>query len=91
MNDLQLAKSNDIDKNKVLNYIVQAPSDAAWRKIYGSAFKHCYNDVNEKFNEILTTFESPPMNIGRDQCNVKFMTLLTCIQFKVFTVTITIY
>lgn len=89
MNDLKLVRSNDIDKNEVLNYIVQAPNDATWKQMYGSAFEQCYNDVNARFSEIVTIFEFPPLNIRRDQCNVKFMILLTCIQFKVFTVTIT--
>ena len=87
MNDLQLAKSNDIE---VLNYIVETPSDAAWKEIYRIAFEQCYNDVNARFNEILTEFKNPTMKSRRDQCNVKFMKILTCIHFKVFTVTITL-
>lgn len=43
-----------------------------------------FNDVNAKFNGIVTQFENPPMKIHRDQCNIKFITLLTCIKYKVF-------
>ncbi|CAO1350461.1 unnamed protein product [Diamesa serratosioi] len=88
MNDMQLAKFNDIDKNEVLNYIVEAPNDAAWKQIYGNAFEQCYNDINVRFSEVVTLFEFPPFNIRRDQCNVKFMALLMCIKHKVLSVTI---
>lgn len=82
MKELKLTKDNDIDKNAMLQYADLQIKDASWKLVFKSAIEECYNEIKTKKDEIIMELEKAPFNIKRDQCNVTYMTMITCIHLE---------
>ncbi|KAG5677977.1 hypothetical protein PVAND_007689 [Polypedilum vanderplanki] len=78
LNESKLIKDNDFDKDGVIKYIDTAIEDDRWKQIFKTSFQDCYKEVSDKFADIQKRYEDAPLNIKKDQCNVKFMAVKTC-------------
>jgi hypothetical protein len=86
LNESKLIKDNDFDRDGVTKYIDAAFDDDKWKQIFKSAFQSCFKEVTEKLADIQKRYEDAPLNIKRDQCNVKFMAVKTCTVLESFKV-----
>ncbi|CAO1368700.1 unnamed protein product [Diamesa serratosioi] len=85
MNDLGLIKNGNIDEDAALSYIDKAVDKDEWKTVYNVAVEVCLREMDKDLSEIVTKFEAAPFNITSDQCNVKYMSLVTCINLQGFT------
>lgn len=86
MKGSKLIKNNDIDKEAAMKFVDLSVTDSAWNSIYKLATEECLKEVDETFPEIQKKLEKAPFNIKKDQCNVKYMELVSCIESQVFMV-----
>jgi hypothetical protein len=86
LDESKLIKDNDFDKDGVTKYIDAAFEDDKWRQIFKSSFQQCYKEVSDKLADIQKRYEDAPLNIKKDQCNVKFMAVKTCTILESFKV-----
>lgn len=86
--DLKLIKDDDINKQAALNFIESNTKDPIWKPVYKSSLEICFKEINEKMPDILKELQAEPFNIKRNQCNVKYMSIVTCIHLEGFIVNI---
>lgn len=60
--------------------------EAEWKPILKSVIPDCNKKVNAKFSEVQKKMEAAPYNIKKDQCNVKFGSIIACIEMESFQV-----
>lgn len=88
MNDLGLIKNGSIDEDAVSSYIDKTIDNDEWKSIYKVAVEVCLNEIDKDLSEIVKKFENAPYNISSEQCNVKYMSLVTCINLEGFSVSL---
>ena len=86
MNDLGLIKNGSIDKDAALSYVNKTVDNDEWKSVYKVAVEVCSKEIDKNYSEIVKKFEVAPFNISSDQCNVKYMSLVTCINLEGFSV-----
>lgn len=86
MNDLGLIKNGSIDEDAVSSYVDKTIDNDEWNSIYKVAVEVCLNEIDKDLSEIVKKFENAPYNISSEQCNVKYMSLVTCINLEGFSV-----
>lgn len=75
------------DKDAVMKHIQSAVKEAHWKPVMKTAAELCIKEVTEKKDVIIEDMAVEPFSIKKDQCNVIFMSLATCIRiesYKVF-------
>ncbi|CRL06746.1 CLUMA_CG019786, isoform A [Clunio marinus] len=82
--EYNIAKDEGIDKEALLKTIEEKVLEPIWKPIIKAAAEECYEDIMEERDEIVKELEMRPFNIGSDECNVIYMSLLTCIQLEAF-------
>ena len=60
--------------------------EAYWKAPMKSAVEECHKDLMSEKDKIISELEKAPFNIKKDQCNVLFMSMVTCIHLSGFTV-----
>lgn len=85
-NEMKLVKNNAIDKDATLKYLDENTKEASWKPIMKSSFDECLTEITEKSAEIVKELEQTPFNIKKDQCNVIYMAMITCIHLESFVV-----
>jgi hypothetical protein len=85
---MKLSKNNAIDKEAMQKQVATATKDAFWKPVLRDVVEKCYNDVTAKKDRIVAEMEKSPYNVRRDQCNVLFMAMITCVQLQSFAVNI---
>lgn len=86
MNDLGLMKNGSIDKDAALSYVDKNLDNDEWKSVYKVAVEVCLKEIDKDLSEIIKKFEDAPFYIKSDQCNVKSMSLITCINLEGFSV-----
>lgn len=71
-----------------MSFIESNTKDPIWKPIYKSSLEICFKEINEKMPDILKELEVEPFNINKNQCNVKYMSIVTCIHLEGFIVNI---
>ena len=84
MNVTKLIKGNGIDKEATMKFVDLSITDETWKPVYKMATEYCLKESDDTFSEILKTFETP--NIKKDQCNMNYIELASCIESQVFMV-----
>lgn len=75
-----------IDKDALMKHLDDSMKDAAWKTVMKGAGEECYKEISTKKDEIVNELEKAPFNIKKDQCNVQFMSMVTCIHLEGFVV-----
>lgn len=88
MNDLDLIKNDNIDEDAVLSYVDKTVDNDEWKSVYKVAVGVCLKEIVRDSAEIVKKFQNAPFNITSDQCNVKYMSLMTCIRLEGFSVSL---
>lgn len=88
--EMKLIKDNSVDKDAMLKYLDTQIKDASWKPVMKESTEECFKDIVEKKDEIAKELEKAPFNIKKDQCNVIFMSMVTCIHLEGFEVRIRI-
>lgn len=88
--EMKLIKDNSVDKDAMLKYLDTQIKDASWKPVMKESTEECFKDLVEKKDEIAKELEKAPFNIKKDQCNVIFMSMVTCIHLEGFEVRIRI-
>lgn len=86
MRGSKLVKDNDTDKEATMKFVDLSVTDETWKAIYKMATEECFKELDETFPEIQKKLEKAPFYIKRDQCNAKYMELVSCIESQVFMV-----
>lgn len=71
-----------------MSFIESNTKDSIWKPVYKSSLEICFKEINEKMPDILKELEAEPFNIKKYQCNVKYMSIVTCIHLEAFIVNI---
>lgn len=87
--DLGLTSENDINEGAALEYFNSHTQDATWNPVLKTSVEECINKVNTKFSELSNVFGASPFNLKNDECNVKYMSIVTCIELNIYTVRLT--
>ena len=53
---------------------------------YKTAAKKCNEKISSKVQNILMKYEAAPFHLQKSECNVKFMAMMTCMEFETFQV-----
>lgn len=61
--------------------------DPEWKPVFESAVKECHKKVNAKLSDLLKKMEAIPFNVKKEECNVKYESMITCFMVETFTVT----
>lgn len=83
---MKLVKDNNVDKDAMLKHLETSVKEAVWKPIMKAAAEECMKEVAAKKDEIVKELEKAPFNIKADQCNVIFMSMVTCIHLEAFEV-----
>ena len=86
MKGTNLVKDNDIDKEATMKFVDLSVTDITWKPLFKMATEECLNELDETFPAIQKKLEIAPFNIKKDQCNAKYMELVSCIESQVFMV-----
>lgn len=84
-----MAKDSVIDKDALLKHIDDSMKEPFWKPVMKAAAEKCVKEITEKKDEIIKEMENAPFNVKKDQCNVTFMSLITCIHIESFKVSLT--
>lgn len=84
--ELKFAKGDDLDEEMLINFMEKVIDEAEWRPILKSVIPECNKKVNAKFSEVQKKMEAAPYNVKKDQCNVKFGSIVACIKMESFQV-----
>ena len=82
MNDLGLIKNGSFDEDAVISYVDKTVDKDEWKSVYKIAVEVRMKQIDKDLSEIVTKFKDAPFNISSDQCNVKYMSLATCINLE---------
>lgn len=88
MNDLGLIKNGSLDEDAMLSYVDKTLDNDEWKSIYKVAAGVCLNEIDKDLSEIVKKFQDAPYNISSEECNVKYMSLVTCINLEGFSVSL---
>lgn len=58
--------------------------EANWKPVVKAAADECIKTITAKKDDIAKALEAAPFNIKKDQCNVLFMSVMTCIHLEAF-------
>lgn len=83
---MKLVKDNNVDKDAFLKHLETSVKEAMWKPVMKAAGEECIKEVVAKKDEIVKELEKAPFNIKADQCNVVFMSMVTCIHLEAFEV-----
>lgn len=86
--ELKLVKDTAIDKDAMLKYIDTNVKEANWKPIMKTAVEECHKEITATKDEIVKQLAGAPFNINKDQCNVIFMSMITCVHLEGFEVEI---
>lgn len=84
--ELKLVKDGELDLDAADTYLDTAFQDKKWTEAYKIAAKICQNEVALKLKSIQSKYEAPPFNMNKDDCDVKFMAMYSCITLETFIV-----
>ena len=84
-----LTSENDINEGAALEYFNSHTQDAAWNPVLKSSVEECIKKVKTNFSELSNVFEASPFNLKGDECNIKYMSIVTCIELDIYTVRLT--
>lgn len=82
--ELKLVKDNAIDKDAVISHLDKEIKEAHWKPVLKAAVEECHKDIMGQKDKIIAELEKAPFNIKKDQCNVLFMSMVTCIHLEGF-------
>jgi len=82
----KLIKDNGVDKEAALKYIDEKVKEAVWKPIFKTGVEECHKEITEKSAELVKEMAGEPFNIKKDQCNVTYMAMMTCVHLEAFTV-----
>lgn len=69
-----------------MKYADSIIEDAEWKPVIQTAVKECNKRVTAKLADVQKKMEAAPYNVKKDQCNVKFGSIIMCIKEQAFTV-----
>lgn len=84
--ELKLVKDNGIDKDAMLKYTDAQVKEANWKPVMKTAIEECHKEITATKDEIVKQLAGAPFNINKDQCNVIFMSMITCVHLEGFEV-----
>lgn len=85
--ELKLTKgTDDVDMDSVNKYLDSAFIDKVSAENYKVSAQKCYEEINSNLMKIQLKYEASPFEVNRTDCNVKFMAMMTCVEFKTFLV-----
>lgn len=84
--ELKLAKDDAFDKDAVISHLEKDIKEANWKPVMKAAAEECIKDIMAQKDKIITELEKAPFNIKKDQCNVLYMSMVTCIHLEGFEV-----
>lgn len=84
--ELKMIKDNAMDKDAMLKQVDAGVKEASWKPVMKAATEQCFTDVTKDKDEIVKTLEAAPFNIKKDQCNVLYMSMMTCVHLEAFSV-----
>jgi hypothetical protein len=71
---------------EISKYIDAAFDDKISAENYKEAALKCYNEITSNFANIQSKYEASPFELKKDECNIKFMAMMTCVEFQTFLV-----
>ena len=86
--ELKLIKNNTIDKDAMTNHLDKELKEAFWKAPMKEAVVECHKDLMAEKDKIISELEKAPFNIKKDQCNVLYMSMVTCIHLSGFIVSL---
>lgn len=72
-----------------MEYFNSHTQDAAWNPVLKTSVEECIKKVNTNFVELSNVFGASPFNLKNDECNIKYMSIVTCIELDIYTVRLT--
>lgn len=84
-----LTSENDINESAAIEYFNSHTKDEVWNTVLKSSVEECINNVKSKFTELSNVFGAPQFNLKNDECNIKYMSIVTCIELNIYTVRLT--
>lgn len=84
--ELKFIKDGDLDEAELLKYVDKIVEDADWKPVFQTIIKECHKKVNAKLADVQKKMEAAPFNVKKDQCNVKWGSILTCTKVDSFDV-----
>lgn len=84
--ELKLVKDNAIDKDAMQKYIDTQVKEANWKPVMKTAVEECHKEITATKDEIVKQLSGAPFKISKDQCNVIFMSMITCVHLEGFEV-----
>lgn len=82
--ELKLAKEDAFDKDAIVAHLEKDIKEANWKPVMKAAAEECIKDILAQKDKIITELEKAPFNIKKDQCNVLYMSMVTCIHLEGF-------
>lgn len=86
--ELKFIKNGDLDEAELLKYVDKVIEDADWKPVFQTVVKECHKKVNAKLDKVRNKMEAAPFNVKKDQCNVKYGSVLTCTKVDSFDVSL---
>lgn len=83
---LELTTENDVDMEKVDKFFGEAFDNQISAQHYKAAAQKCYEEITANFKKIQEKYEAAPFGLKKNECNVKFMAMMTCVEFQTFLV-----
>lgn len=85
---MNLVKDNNFDEDEVAKFIGKFLDDPAaeWTPLIKPIVSECQKKVNVKLADIVKKMEAAPFDVKKDQCNVKYGAILSCMVFDTFEV-----
>ncbi|KAL7024924.1 hypothetical protein ACKWTF_013253 [Chironomus riparius] len=85
-NDMKLVKDNTVDKDafqKMVDSYVTKDVEY-WRQPLKDAYDHCQKTLMSDLAKVTDFFSKPPYNIKKEDCDVQYVALFTCIHLDSF-------
>lgn len=84
---MKIAKADGtVDKDAFMKHLDDSMKDPSWKAVMKAAGEECHKDISSKKDEIANELEKAPFNIKKDQCNVQYMSTITCVHLEGFVV-----
>lgn len=87
-NTMKFIKDGDLDEAEVSKFIEKIVDDAEWKPVLQAIMKDCHTSVKAKLPAVITKYEAAPFNVKKDQCNVEYGSIVTCMKTQSFEVTL---
>ena len=80
--ELKITNEGDVDMEATFKLFDNTFSDKIWSQSFKSAAEICFKEVTVNFAAIQSKFEAEPFNLKKEDCNVKFMAIHSCVSLE---------